>query len=371
MHELMNKYRAQLVLEGWIRSFLYAVLAALCCVAVSAVVFWMVGFDMVWLLAVIFAGVAVITAPVLYFVMFRPTEKSVARRVDRELGLDERMVTMLEFRGSEDVIISAQRAEAVSLLKRSGAKKLSFAAVSAALVVGLSVAFVVGAGTTTVSALSANGVIPSGSALLAGEEVPPDVYTITYKIEGSGTIQGLDFDENGELILSQQVTEGTTAGAVRAVPVTDEEGEWMFAGWSDGVDSAYRADKGVDCDRTLTAVFILVEEDGIEAEQDGSGKLPVPIGDGGSGPGGDPGKPGGDGEEGDEDGDAPGDKEQDPGEGSGGTSNPENQVIDGEIYYGDMYDDAYGAAQDEISGDTEISDGVIGIIEDYMDIIKR
>ena len=361
MHELMNNYRAQLVLEGWIRSFLYAVLAALCCVAVSAVVFWMVGFDMVWLLAVIFAGVAVITAPVLYFVMFRPTEKSVARRVDRELGLDERMVTMLEFRGSEDVIISAQRAEAVSALRGSKSKKISFVVASAALVVGLSAAFVIGAGTTTVSALSANGIIPSGAELLAGEEPAPRVYTITYRIEGTGQIMGLTADEDG--VISQQVTEGTTAKSVLAVAGVDEKGEWCFVGWDDGISDPYRADANVETNKTLTAVFALVDSDDFEGESDASGKLPIPMGDGSGSGGGDDGKDGPPQEEGG------GDKEDS--KGQGGNSNPNNQIIDGETYYGDMYDDAYGAAQDDINGNAGMSDGNAGVIGDYMDYIKQ
>ena len=193
MQELMKKYRARLVKEGIIKAALYAAVAAFASLALCTVIFWFTGFDKIWIGAIVFAVVLLAVAPVVFFAFFRPTEKAVAKRIDKDLGLDERMVTMLELRGRNEVIACAQRANAVSVLRaagNSGVKKIAITVGSVALFVGIGVSVFLGAGMTTVSALSATGVIPSGKDLLSGAGAAKEVYTITYLVEGVGKIGG-------------------------------------------------------------------------------------------------------------------------------------------------------------------------------------
>ncbi len=350
MQEIMKKFRSLFIKEGILKSLLYAALIAFSALAVSGLVFWMIGFEQVWICAVIFGGVLVVAAPVIYLAAFRPTEKSVARRVDKELGLDERMVTMLELRGNNEVMACAQRANAVSALKSMSGKKISLALWSTTLIAGLSVAVCLGAGTTTVSALAAGGVIPSGAELMSGPDVPPAVYTITYNVQGTGQIMGESV---------QQVTAGTSADGVYAVAGTDEEGEWIFVGWSDGSTNPYRAEADVSADMTLTAIFSLMDEDGFDYDTDSSDDIPAPIGEG-DGTGGD-----GDSEGPPSPNDEGGDGDSNDNEGQGGRSNPTNQVRDGDIYYGDVIDDSHEVAAGEAE-DGDYPEDLVDISEDYF-----
>ena len=349
MHEIMNKYRSKMVTEGIIKSVLYALPVAFIALAIATLVFWFVGFEMVWIAAIIFAGAMAVVSPVLYFVAFRPDDKKVAKRVDKDLGLDERMLTMFEYRGSNDVMICAQRANAVSALRASSGKKLTAAILSTALIVAVAATFIVGAGTTTVSALSATGIIPSGKALFAEAPAAPATYTITYTVQGTGRIEGLgDYEGN---TVSQTIIEGKSAKSIRAVPGTDEEGEWYFAGWSDGSTDPYRADRDVSSDITLVAVFELVEPDDGEDPYDKTPQYPVPPTAGSDG--------GGSSDSGD-------------GGGAGGESNPNNQVIDGQTFYGgENYENAYNDAMAGLGGDSGLSDAIGNIVGDYAGGIQH
>lgn len=412
MQEILKKYRSHMIKEGILKSLLFGGIGAFAALAISAIVFWMADFRLVWLVAVIFAGVLLISTPIIYFAAFRPTEKSVARRVDKELGLDERVLTMMEFSGRNDIMACAQRANAVSVLRGAKYKKLTLAVCSVAVISALAITFVVGAGMTTVSALSANGIIPSGKELLSGGPKVPETYTITYKIEGTGTINGdvdpvitqSDIDgfvksddykyvsettkallidsnktleekieeiEKSETIKEelmylpsayvQTVTEGQSAKSIIAVPGTDSKNEWYFAGWSDGSVDPYRLDKFVTEDITLTATFMSVENDGSGLEEDMADELPGTVSDSeennGDGPSDEPVKPV-----------DPGEKE--PSDGAGGQTNPSNSVIDGQTYYGDVYGDASEQAKSEMNGNDNIPDDLKDIAGDYMDIIN-
>lgn len=369
MQELMKKYRARLVKEGIIKAALYAAVAAFASLALCTVIFWFTGFDKIWIGAIVFAVVLLAVAPVVFFAFFRPTEKAVAKRIDKDLGLDERMVTMLELRGRNEVIACAQRANAVSVLRaagNSGVKKIAITVGSVALFVGIGVSVFLGAGMTTVSALSATGVIPSGKDLLSGAGAAKEVYTITYLVEGVGKIGGdvaqitEKDEETGETVViayEQTVSEGSDSSAVWAIGGAD----YYFVGWSDGVTTPYRTVENVKSDMTLTAYFELVDDGVTDPAED----LPLLPGFGGGG------------------GDIPDvdkpssndDKENEAGDGDGaggGSSLPGHQVIDGQTDYGgSTYENAYEQAKEDMAADGSLSDDLIGIIEDYMDIIKR
>lgn len=356
MREILKRYRSQLVKESILKAALYAAIAAFAAVAISAIAFWMADFRMVWLLAVIFGGVLLIVTPVLYFACFRPTEKIVAKRLDKEFKLDERMLTMLEYQGSDAILACAQRANAISLLKSAQGKKITLAVASAAVVAALAVAFTVGAGMTTVSALSANGVIPSGKELLSGGPVVPKVYTVTYEVEGTGEIRGT---------LVQEVTEGENASSVWAVPGTSqtEEGElieWYFVGWSDGVTNPYRMDMNITSDMTITAIFAEVGGDNFTGDSDAPTDLPTVEGEpggegsgdnGGNGwPSRDPGSADGSGGEGD---------------GAGGMEQENGMINDGDTWYGSDYNGSSQDAQDAISGNSNLNQGEKDFILGY------
>jgi hypothetical protein len=173
--------------------------------------------------------------------------------------------------------------------------------------------------------------------------------TILYVIEEGGIIDGGDEE--------QIIVLGTNGDTVTAVA---DDG-YVFDKWSDGVKTPTRTEMNVTEDLIITAEFVPIEEEG-----DGQG---------------------GGGDEGDMPSDQPGDEQQEgEGEGDGqqnggppqnglqggGKSQPNNQIINGEIYYRDpsiieQYQDA--ADERTSSDDSGYTDDEIDLINKYLGIV--
>ena len=280
MNEILHLYKKRLVKEAVIRSLICGLVAALAALAVCSVVFWFTDFKLVWIGAIAFVAVLGGATPIFYFAHFRPTDMQTAKRIDKAMGLDERMVTLLEFKDSQETLACAQRANTVSVLRNfgtSGAKRIALKVFSAALVVSLSAVAVLGLGTTTVSALAAADVLPSGADLLRGEEALPTAYTIRYTVQGEGIIFGVnsETDESGAVVYTQTVLAGEDAKAVWAIPGEKEGEEYFFAGWSDGSGDPYRADKAISEDLFLVATFLPIDGSEFEPETDMTDQFPA------------------------------------------------------------------------------------------------
>jgi hypothetical protein len=366
---MLKKYRKQLIKEGVIKASLRALISALITLGISTTIFWVVDYKSVWLGGIIFVVVYLAVASILYFLKYRPDQKSVAKRVDSEFHLDERMLTMTEFAGKDSVMLNAQRAETTSKISSLGNKKIAIAALSVAIIICLSAGFIFGVGMTTVSALSAADVIPSGKDLIATATAePPKYYTITYRIEGE---DGEDVDKSAEGELAgvgkiygettQTILQGENATSVWALP--EKLSGWYFVSWSDGYSRPYRSDKNITEDLTLVAHFEYLGEDEDEIETDESDNVPKVEGSGS-------------GDESDNpiiEEDPPTDDSNDSMNSSGGgTYTPTSQVIDGGTYYGaSTYENFYDEAMEELGDDDSIPDELKEIIKEYYSIIKK
>ena len=72
-------------------------------------------------------GVALISGGALYLLLFRPTDRSVAKRTDDDYSLDERVQTALAYSGRSGTMIEMQRADAEEKITALPARKFSFA----------------------------------------------------------------------------------------------------------------------------------------------------------------------------------------------------------------------------------------------------
>jgi hypothetical protein len=368
MNEVLKKYRGQLVKEGVIKASIYALLLAFTALAISALIFWMVDFKAVWVCAIIFVGVYFITTPIIYFARLRPSDKDIAKRIDKEFGLEERMLTMTELVGDDSYIANVQRQDAISSANKHSAKKIAVVAAaivsvvggSVGAIIGTTVAVTAGVGLTTVSILTAYDVIPSGKELLvAAQEEEPKYYTITYKFEGQGELLGET---------TQTVKEGENASSVWAVP--SQDGYWYFTGWSDGYNAPYRIDKQVSKDMTVTATFESIENEDDDIETDSADDVPADLDLAGNNEDDDPDKKGGTPE------DPP--TEEEAGNNSDQTSSggfysyTSSYVIDGQTYYGgSVYENYYDEAMSELEDDDSIPDYIKEIIKKYYSNIKK
>ncbi len=360
---LFRKYHRRIAREGIVKSLLYGLIAGSCALLVSALLSWFFGFKGgLWLAIGLFVLGVTATSLLLYFLKFRPTSKEIAVRVDA-LGLEERLLTMLELEGDDSYIASRQREDAIHAMQSVDSMLLKIV-ISISLIVALVVSLVVGlAGGTTISSLYYSGAIPSGIALVRGEEFR-FTYTCTYSV-GTGydtgyivywTREWADGKEEAVPVTGAiEVTQGEDAPAVYALP---SEG-FIFVSWSDGVRSPYREDLDVNGTIDVSATFAYIGDfygygfvDDLYLDLSGGG-------------GGKPNYP-------DWLEDQP-EPEPDPDQ-----ETPENdvphdmsnaQIYDSNHYYGDFFNDAYDSMQDRLNADSSISDEMKGYISDYMDNI--
>lgn len=369
--QFFQKHHKRLVTEAILRAALCGVLAGSCANFLAALFAWY--FDFGGILFAIGVGLAVglILAAILYATKFKPSVEELAYRVDR-LGLEERMVTMLEFQNDDSVIARLQRENAKEHLKDVEDRKLRMRLPK--LVTTFAVlALVLGMGMTTVVGLAASDIIDSGEELINPEDPMAELLAITYMVEEGGEILG----ETDQLLLPGE----------DALPVTAVADDgWVFVGWDDGNKNPARQEKAVTSGALYVAMFQEIGENGEGDEtQEGQGgntggegdQAPdVPAGgesnadsdtggpgDKGSGQGSDSGQEGGGQGEGDQQGEGKGDGK---GQGAGGKWDDSNYFIDGETYYRDLLDTYYEMAQEIFEENGEIPPELIEFFENYF-----
>lgn len=333
---------AELKKEGIFKSIAVAVIIgcsigftiALCMWFVSTVGFWIT-------LAVTFAVIVGLSIA-LYFTAYRPDDYKIARKLDRA-GMDERMITMLEFRDSDSYMAIRQREDAFSTFdsaRKKGEKNLVRSHLSLAAVVIIPVVATLFLGMITISGLCAFGIIPKGSELWNKAFSKQNIYVVTYEGSDGGSVYGET---------EQQVAQG--ASTSRVVAVADDG--YMFDKWVDNDGNEFygepsRFENNVKRDIKLTAMFVEVED----SEDDPEGKFNFEQPEGGNSSGSNNGS-----------GNGPG----------GGDPTDQNDfIIDGNTDYKEHYDDYYNDAMSDLSsGDSDnIPPELREILEGYFEILK-
>ena len=372
--KLFEKHYSRMVLEGILKSALWGIFIGAIANFAAALMFWLFGVGGILLALGIGAGVAPAVAAALYFIKFRPTSKDIARRVDR-LGLQERLITMVELQGDDSRMAQLQREDAVASLRSVADQKLRLR-VSGLLIAGVAASLLISGGMNAVVKLAEQGVIPSGPSLLDPEDPMENHIAVTYFVEEGGEIQG----ETDQLLLPGESTTPVVAVA--------EDG-WMFVGWDDGGKNPERFETGVTEELYFVAIFEeILDGDGEAGESDknnnnaggkeeGDKAEDLPEGgdanvesdsnggDGDKGSGsGDSGESDGAKGESDEQGEGKGDGQ---GLGAGGKWQDSNQFIDGETYYRDHLDMYYEMAQEIFAANGEIPPEWKEFFEMYYD----
>jgi len=342
-----EKYQPKFRQEAWLKSFLSALTVGAAITFAVALITWFMPANGLWIsLATLVVSIAV-AMPLYYAKKYKPTVMMGARRLD-SMGLEERMITMVEFEENDSCMAEIQRRDAQRVLSEVELSQVHLKVARKMIAIAVVLA-VVAAAMTTVTALSTYGFVKSGGQLL--EELLPDepdvYYTVTYIIEEGGYFEGDEI----QLVLS-----GESADPILVIA---EDG-YAFVEWDDGNPDPAREDMGVTRDLTFTAVFAP-----LDAEMDGDGDGS----DSGEAMDGEPGKGEGDGDspEGDESQD--GDGEQ-PGDSGGGKYEEWNQIINGETYYREFLE-AYKERlleQLEKHGD-ELTEDERAIIEAYINLV--
>ncbi len=354
-------FYARLKREGWLKSLIAALVLGFAVVFCAALAVWLIrGLTQLWLPAVCGAVAALVSAPLFYRFRFRPTAKSVARRVDA-LGLEERMITMIELENDDSYIAMRQREDALAKIREADAKsiKFSISRVSLALLAAFAV---LGMSMSAVTVLSASGKIKDGSDLIDDivPEEPIRYISVSYVVTGD-LGDGIGGIIEGEA--EQIIPVGTDAAPVIAVA---DDG-WMFVRWDeDGSEDPARSDMAIEEDVVYTAVFQRVDQgsgDSMSGEGDGQNEGE----DNGDVEPSDAPNQSSDDSSSSSDSTFPSDDE---GNGASGRYDESNQIIDGETYYRDQLKAYYDQAMDLISQGKELPPALRDIIERYYGTIS-
>lgn len=253
-NELLKKHYSQLCFEAGLRSALFGLSLGFAAAFVLSALEWLLDFGASWISVLVFVIVFATSGVLLYVFKYRPDTADAARRLDR-LGLDERMITMLDYEGDDSYIASLQRENARDHFKNVENKKLRLHISRALIAISVS-ASVLGISMITVLALSESGLIPSGSTIISGDEFI-DYIPVSYIVDEGGYITGGEAD--------QLVVPGGDADPV----VAEAEDGWVFVGWDDNSTDPARHDKNITEPREYIAIFEPIEEE--EEDEDGEG----------------------------------------------------------------------------------------------------
>lgn len=293
-------------MESIVKSLLCGLVVGFATSFATALALWIIDKGFWWLALVAIAVGTLIAAPIFYFAKFRPTAVSNARRIDA-LGLEERLITMVEYADDDSEIAKIQREDAKQKLSAFSPEMIKIT-ISKAIIICLAISFFFSGGMTTVTVLSEKGILGSFSELLE-TIIPaePEVYVaVTYEVEEGGYIEG----EADQLVLF--------GGSTTQVEAVADEG-YAFVEWSDGYTKPIRSDAKITEEIILFAIFEPIGEGDQPGDQDG----------GDEGENGKPDQQGSPGENGE-----PSDN-QEPSEIGGGKYSMQNQIINGDVYYRD------------------------------------
>lgn len=369
---LFAQYYKRMVREGILTAAAYGLMIGAGAVFAAALACWLLHVGTIFLPLAVGAAVFLISAVLLYSLKFHPSDRDIARRIDR-MGLEERTVTMLGLSKDESYMARVQRADTRERVEAVDRKQIRTAFPLLRLktwaVFTLCAVLMMSAGMVTVMGLTDSGVLPSPDILPTNED-RQTFFTVTYLTEGDGDILGE---------MEQAVPAGTDAQTVVAMPADG----WVFVKWSDGVKDPARTDRALSEDLEVTAVFEEIAdggdgEDGDDSANDdeaGDDKnVPDDNKTDGSSAAGSNGGEGGEGndsgDKGDGNGKGDGGQQGDGkgngrGDGAGGGWSEGNQIIDGKINYRDVYDSYYDQAMEIIRNGGELPDYLKEFIEKY------
>ena len=381
--------------------------AGLCSVAISLlfnipflISFWIMDYKYKFIICagIFIIGISVLF-PVLYFKKFKYTEIQLAKRID-DLGLEERVLTMIELKDNDSFIAKKQKEDTLNILKtvevndlKGKYKKQSFLSIFstalASLVITLSLMFpniretIIAHGepkyTIEVSAEGFGFVIDyskyenqslinavskkqeqdqidkiNNKEIVELKQFPTafsNRISVNYRcfedIDATMVLDGANFEDISYRIKSDETH------ILMALPYKG----YVFVGWSDGYVSPFR-----EIDNYSTNLIALFDEVSSVGEN-----MPDKQEEPGDKDGSADSESDGIGPEGD----GTGKTNNDDSWGDGAKGSPANQVINGETYYGDIFNQSYQEAVERIKNNTNLTDAQKKAITDYFESIRK
>ncbi len=326
---IFRKHYRRIAKEGFIESLTRGCIIGFSVELIVAVILYCIRFNAVWIAVICGLLSIAVSTVIFYFIKYRPSDKEVAKRVDM-LGLKERIITMTELKEDNSYMAVRQREDAMAQLKKAGDKKIKIKIMLTPLIFAVTTA-VLGIFATVASAMSFNGDLPGFGELINPPDDEISYVEVGYMEEEGGHIEGELF----------QIVE--SGGDCTEVVAVADDG-YIFDIWSDGVTTPERTDKDVVQSMTVFAMFI--EIDGEDAGNEKNDEMT-----------------GMESDMGDMEGEMPS------GGAAGGKYEEYNQVIDGQTYYRDIYQEYYDQAMRILDAGGVVPEYIRAIIQEYFDVI--
>lgn len=155
MDENFKKFKKKVWLEILIKCLSFGLAAAFLAVDAVFVPCKLLGIDILWLYYILIGLGGFILGALTAFLIFRTNDKKIAMRLDRELGLKERVQTAYEYGGQSSDVLDLQREDASAVLGGVSVKSLKFANIAALVLSGAIAIVGIAALPVTVSAVPA------------------------------------------------------------------------------------------------------------------------------------------------------------------------------------------------------------------------
>jgi len=112
-----KEQESKLRLEALLKSALSGIVIGGSVGFIAALVGWFTDIPGLLLGILATVGVSLIATPLFYLIKYKPSTKDQARRLDR-MGLDERLITMVELEGDDSYMAEVQRQDAKERLAK-------------------------------------------------------------------------------------------------------------------------------------------------------------------------------------------------------------------------------------------------------------
>ena len=121
--EALKTYNSKLKWEAILKSLLWGLSIGFLLGAIVSIVSFATAFNTLWIALGIFLAATAGFSVLFYFKRYRPDTKMTAARVDG-IGLEERVITMMQFKDSDNPMLNRQRDDAEAALKTVTTKQM-------------------------------------------------------------------------------------------------------------------------------------------------------------------------------------------------------------------------------------------------------
>lgn len=121
----LKKYINKIKIESIIKSIIYGLINGFITFTLLNLILYIFNYKNILLVLLLSILIWILSSIFIYLYKMKPSINNVAKRID-ELGLQERIVTMVEYRDSDDYMAQRQRDDALESLKRITSNELKF-----------------------------------------------------------------------------------------------------------------------------------------------------------------------------------------------------------------------------------------------------